>query len=81
MRIGAHFRSFSRQCAISRRNSKGVPSASSVDSSLRIAAIVSAGVLRANVRWPVNISCNTHPAAKRSLRASAGCPATCSGDM
>ena len=73
--------SFSRHRAIDRRNPIGASTAISAGSSLRIAAIVSAVVLRANVRWPVTISCSTQPRANRSLRAVVAVPATCSGDM
>jgi hypothetical protein len=49
--------------------------------SLRIAAEVSAGVRAAKARRPVAISYRTQPNAKMSLRTSAVCPFTCSGDM
>ena len=67
-----------------RSSSPGTPALESDDEgagSFRIAAIVSAVLLRWNSRRPESISCSTQPSAKMSDRASGTSPCTCSGDM
>ena len=75
---------FSRQCRTSRSSSDGIfapETSGSGGSSFRIAFIVSIAESPLNARRPVSISKRTHPNAKMSDRASAGCPLTCSGAM
>jgi hypothetical protein len=49
--------------------------------SVRIAAVSAARLSARNGLTPVSISYNITPSAKRSERASARFPCTCSGDM
>ena len=73
---------FSRQ-RFTTRSSPGETSgfASSGDSSLRIAVIISTVLPPVNGCFPESISWNTAPNEKMSDLWSAGSPLTCSGDM
>ena len=75
--------SFSRQRATTRTSEGGTPSGGGLasGSSRRIALIVSTREEPAKARRPHSISKRITPREKMSLRASASCPRTCSGDM